>query len=205
MTAYPPQPPVAPDYSSMPEPGPARANGLALASLICSIAGFCVLFLGGLAGVVLGAFALRRSRDPRVGGRGMAIAGIIIGLLSILTSVLGTGGIYFGIRAGWRASEPPRRAARQFVQDLSAGNTSAVESEITPDITPTELDALDAKLHPQGAFHDMTSSEIHINDANGLVTCELGGVANFAKGDETYHLTLKRVGGVWKVSHAEFR
>jgi hypothetical protein len=201
VTQY-PQPPAGPVGS--PFPPPTRTNGLALASLIFSIAGFCVLFLGGLVGLILGILGLQKSRDPNVGGRGMAVTGIILGLLSFLTSFIIVGGIYYGVHAAIKASEPPRLAARQFVQDLSSGDPATASKEATGSLTAAELNTLGDKLHTLGAFKDMTSSQININDNNGVTTCTLHGTAEFAKGNQTYDITLTRVGGVWKVSQATF-
>jgi len=203
MSTYPP-PPVLPGPSPAPGPFPPRTNGLALASLIVSVAGFCVLFVGGLAGVILGLVALRRARDPQVGGRGMATAGIAIGILSILTSVIGSVGIYYGTRAAVRASEPPRRAGRQFVQDLNRGDTAAAAQDVTPNITPAELQTFATKLHALGPMKDMTSNQINTNSMNGITTWTLSGIANFATGDQAYTLTLTRSGEQWKVSAATF-
>ena len=197
-------PPQVPDYPAFSNPVPPRSNGLAVASMICSIAGFCVLFVGGLAGIILGLLALRKAREPGAGGRGMAVAGVVIGLLSFLTSFIGIGGVYYGCRAAMRASEPERLAARQFVQHLHGGDVAAAQTEATADLSPAEIQSLSAKLHGLGAFKDMTSNQINISDTNGVTTCTLHGTANFANGDQTYDITLMKVGGVWKVSSAQF-
>lgn len=61
---------------------PAGTNGLAIASLICSILGaFCGI--GFLVGIVLGVLALTQIKTTGQQGRGMAIAGIVIGGVSI--------------------------------------------------------------------------------------------------------------------------
>ena len=94
---YPPQPPpVAPP----PAPGQLtvtpssyvgdasvarRTNGLAIASLVCSIGGLLVP-LGGVLGIIFGFVArnqIRRSNSTQ-GGAGLALAGIIVGFAEIL-------------------------------------------------------------------------------------------------------------------------
>ena len=72
--------------------GSYRTNGLAIASLSTSIAGvvlgiplaiFCYLgLLIPVVGAVLGAVALSQIRRTRQPGRGLAIAGIVIGCLT---------------------------------------------------------------------------------------------------------------------------
>jgi hypothetical protein len=203
VTQYPP-PPVRGIESSFPPPGPARTNGFAVASLICSIAGFCVLFLGGLAGIILGILGLQKSKDSSVGGRGMAVAGLVIGVLSFLTSFIVVVGIYYGFHAAFKASEPERLAARQFMQDLSSGGPAAASKDVTGSMTASELDGLGTKLQPLAPFKDMTSNQINITDNNGVTTCTLHGTAEFANGKQAYIITLTRVGGTWKVSQAQF-
>jgi Domain of unknown function (DUF4190) len=87
----PPQPPTPPPsgesgYYTRPT---STTNGLAIASLVSSIAGwFCGI--GFIAGVVLGIIA-KNQIDQSGGaqqGRGMAVAGIIIGAIGIGLGVL---------------------------------------------------------------------------------------------------------------------
>jgi hypothetical protein len=97
--AQPPYPAYSP-YASVPPVGypgyyagpmPPSTNGLAIASLICSIASFVVLpFVGGVLGVVLGHVALSQinQSEGREQGRGMAIAGLIIGYANLALSLI---------------------------------------------------------------------------------------------------------------------
>lgn len=76
-----------------------RENRAAVAGLIASNIGFVVPFAGGVIGIVLGIIGLRNTRDPRVGGRGMALAAIIVGVLSIATSAAVMWSIYLNSKA----------------------------------------------------------------------------------------------------------
>jgi len=71
-------------YAVNPPVAPPQSNGLAIASLIVGIVSFCIPLLGSLAAIVLGIVGLTRTKDPRVGGKGMAITGIVLGALSIV-------------------------------------------------------------------------------------------------------------------------
>jgi hypothetical protein len=156
---------------------------------------------GGVAAIILGIIGLRKARQPGVGGRGMAGAGIVIGILSILTSATAVTAIFYAFMS---ATQQPRAVARQFVQDVSAGNTTAAAAEVTNDISPQDLTVLDVKLRPLGTFKDMRSSQVNISTFNGNSTCTLKGTAHFAAGDQTYEIDLTRTGGNWKVSKVEF-
>lgn len=72
------------DPTAMPPVAPGgQTNGLALAGLICSIAGIPTCGLAGIAGIVCSALGLKKASETGT-GRGMAIAGIVIGIISLL-------------------------------------------------------------------------------------------------------------------------
>jgi len=93
---YPPQPPPVPpppapgqlpatSYGSFVDGSVTRRNGLAIASLVCSIVGLLIP-LGGVLGIVFGFVArnqIRRSNGT-LSGTGLALAGIIVGCAEIL-------------------------------------------------------------------------------------------------------------------------
>src|SRR5205085_1420291 len=97
-----------------------KTSGAANAALIFGILG-CVPLITGLIAIVCGFIGIRTTRDPRYSGRGMAVAGLILGLLSVLIwgIVGGTAGL-----GGWMAytyTKPAREAAKQLAADLAAG------------------------------------------------------------------------------------
>lgn len=63
-------------------------NGLAIASLVSSFTGFLCCFIGSIVGIVLGAIALGQIKQTRQGGYGLAVAGIVIGIGTLLTSLI---------------------------------------------------------------------------------------------------------------------
>ena len=92
----PPVPPVPPledhyDASSQYDNPPPRASGMAIASMVLGIAAIPTLcigigFVAGIVGLVLGIVALLAiKREPgRLAGKGFAITGIVLGILSTL-------------------------------------------------------------------------------------------------------------------------
>jgi predicted Zn finger-like uncharacterized protein len=98
QAAYPQQTPAFPSATPTPggyggyptggySPGPTMGNGLAVTSLIFGIFSFCVPVIATLVAVITGIFGLLKTRDPRVGGRGMSIAGIVLGIVGLLPSI----------------------------------------------------------------------------------------------------------------------
>lgn len=80
---YPPPPQFGGGY-----PGavsPTRTNQFAIWSLVASLLGF-LCCVGSVAGVVLGVMALNQIKENAEGGRGLAIAGIAVGGVTLLVS-----------------------------------------------------------------------------------------------------------------------
>lgn len=69
-------------------------NSLAIASLVLSILGLCC-GIGSIVGIVLGFVARSQIRTSGQAGDGMALAGIIIGFVTLVLSI-GTAFIYRG-------------------------------------------------------------------------------------------------------------
>ncbi len=76
--AYPPGYPAAP---------PSRTNKLAIGSVVASVLGL-LCGIGSIVGIVLGAVALNQIKRSREGGYGLAVAGIVIGVASLLISII---------------------------------------------------------------------------------------------------------------------
>jgi hypothetical protein len=72
----------APGYGyggGYPPPPSRRTNGLAIASLVSSIAGLATCGIGSIVGVVLGHIAVGQVKRSGEEGRGLAIAGLAVG------------------------------------------------------------------------------------------------------------------------------
>jgi uncharacterized protein DUF4190 len=81
-------------YSSGPPPKKIQTNGLAIAALVCGLAQFPLwlfLLVPGFVEAVLalsfGIGAVAQIRRQREGGRGLAIAGIVLGGLGLLGGI----------------------------------------------------------------------------------------------------------------------
>jgi len=79
-------PPGQPNEQVFELPSQPKTSGLAIASLVCAIVGFCIPVVGGILAVVLGAVALSKigKSAGAIGGKGLAIAGLVIGAISIV-------------------------------------------------------------------------------------------------------------------------
>jgi len=93
---YPPPPPgfAPPPESGYPYPvgygyptQQAGTNSLAIFSLVASVVGL-LCGLGSLVGIVLGAIAISQIKRTGQGGYGLAVAGIVVGVASLVISVV---------------------------------------------------------------------------------------------------------------------
>ena len=95
-----PQYGAAPRYGAAPQYGapaygygaPAKTNVLAIVSLIASIVGFIGIlpFIGSLGGIITGHISLNQLKTNGENGRGMALAGTIVGYVGLALWILGT-------------------------------------------------------------------------------------------------------------------
>lgn len=77
--------------SSLPE-NPAKTDGMSIAAMVCGILCYFVPYVGiilAILAIVFGGIGMRRTRNnPELKGKGMAIAGLVLGILGILFVVL---------------------------------------------------------------------------------------------------------------------
>jgi hypothetical protein len=79
-----------PDYSGGYGPPPrSETNTLAIASLVSSFIGL-LCGIGSIVGIVLGAVALNQIKQTRQEGYGLAVAGIVVGVATLLVSLIVT-------------------------------------------------------------------------------------------------------------------
>ena len=83
--------------------GPTGNNGMAIAALVCGIAGFLCL-IPGILGIIFGLVAkgqIRQSNGTQRGD-GMATAGIVLGCIWVAITILivATGGFDFSVNSG---------------------------------------------------------------------------------------------------------
>jgi hypothetical protein len=180
-----------------------KTSVAAISSLVCGLLG-CVPFLTGLAAVILGIVGIRKTRDPMVTGRGMAIAGLILGCLSLVGWVVAsaslTGGLYFALQA----FEPARKTAEQFTRDVSEGKIDAALASSIEGMDQASLVALNEKMKPWGAFQSLGMSTVNIQATNGKAEYKIGGPAIFATATKSYTMTLHKEGEAYKVAQFDF-
>jgi hypothetical protein len=156
-----------------------QTSGAAVASLICGILG-CIPLITGVLAIILGFVGLRTTKDPRYTGRGMAIAGVILGLLSlVIWGVIGAG-TWYGANKALAYTKVEREAARAFAADLAAGNIDAAKARCTSQVKRDELVRASSKMKGWGAFQDTTMPIGSKQPNNGVEEAYVAGAAAFS-------------------------
>lgn len=174
--------------------GRQRTNGPAIASLVLGVLG-CVPFLPGLLATVLGVIGIRMTRDPLVGGKGLAITGLVLGLVSLA----GWGGMSGVFAYGYLQSKPAGAVAKQFLQDVSTGNINAAMANSTG-FTAGQLQTQSQQMMPFGALQSVSVTSFNFTTSGGKTVMHLGGIAVFANGQKTCTFDLVKTGGTYKVT-----
>jgi prepilin-type processing-associated H-X9-DG protein len=103
-----PQYAAPPGYGMGPIVGPATSS-MAIASLICGLL-FFIPFAPAILSLIFGFLGLRNTRDGQMGGRGLAVGGMICGVLSLML----WGTCFLGPMSGFgRGLRQARQQARQ--------------------------------------------------------------------------------------------
>ncbi len=189
-------PPVLPEVSIEygRQPAPNRTNAFAIASLISGLVG-CVPFITSLLAIAFGVVGMRRARNSSVGGFGLAVAGLVLGIVGVLGWIAFSG--LLGI--GYVQSKPAAAVAKQFLQDVSAGNTNAALNNSTG-FTAAQLQSQSAQLNAFGALQSVSISSFNYSAMNGQTAMHLGGTATFANTTKTCTFDLVKTNGVYRVT-----
>ncbi|MDB5319043.1 MAG: rane protein [Phycisphaerales bacterium] len=198
-----PPPPPGGGYYGSPQmpPGEARrSNPVAITALVMGIL-LCIPFITGLGGIVCGIVGIRKAKDPRVGGRGMAIAGLALGLANlVLWGLLGG-----GILALISGTAEQRGMAKQFIQDLSDGKVAAAAAVCDPTLPKASLQQASAAMKTWGPLKDVTTFGINANKGMGGTQVVVAGAAQFgASTQRSFTIEFAKQNGVWRITKFDF-
>jgi hypothetical protein len=176
--AFPPGQPV--QYTNQPQ-----TNPMAIVSLICGIVG--CLFITPIIGIITGVIALGKAKVA--GGKGMAIAGIILSILWIV------GGIGFGALSWWGVNKAiayveslTKEPAITFINHLGDGDIAAA-SKMT-DIPEDQLRPIAEYVKDLGKCTDISINSPQIQSNNGITTAQIRGTATFEKGTKQIYIDV---------------
>ena len=190
-----PPPGSYPPPGFQPAPAP-KTNGLAIASLICGIL-FCVPYLASLSAIILGILGIQKSKQPGTGGKGMAIAGLVLGVLGLLISVAGTAFILTAPKWGsafiaQALREPVRQTGTRFVESLTSGDGQSASQHTTANFSTISLATLGAEMKSYGKFNSLSIGSISLDTkaTDGKAHVLANGTISFESVTKNFSATL---------------
>lgn len=202
MSQYPP--PTQPQYPNTPMVQQ-RTSAAAVASLIFGILG--CLIITGIVAIITGFIGLKATRNPNVKGRGMAIAGIILGLIGTLGggACLAAGG--GAALWGYKQIAPAIETTNGFTKAIAAGDANAAMQYVdTNSVSQAEVETMIGQLKSLGQPQDFKPTKMNANADNGVMVVDLGGTLNYPNNvTKNISATLTKQGEVYKVTALEIK
>jgi hypothetical protein len=168
---------------------PRQGNGMAVTSLITGFLGFCIPFFGGALAILFGFLGIKRSKVSN-SGKGLAIAGLILGVLSIGMYAVFGGTFY----SWWKGTEVNRALASQFIKSVDSGNLAQATSDA--DTSALNLAVLAVELKSHGNVKDVTV--IMAVPEGDRAT--IAGIIDFGGTQKAFEMKQRKIGETWKVT-----
>src|SRR6266576_4444715 len=144
----------------------------------------------GLLAILFGALGMGKAKDPRIGGKGLAIVGILLGLISIVAYAAVGYGIY------WGAGKLKEMASGiQFIGALNRGNIAEAKTYTTGKMTDAELAQLSVTMKSMGEFKQLLNPTTKFeNDV-----LDIKGTGKFTNGNKEIHFVMVKTPTGYKV------
>jgi hypothetical protein len=182
-------------------PAISRTSGAAITSLVCGLI-LCVPFVTGLVAIITGIIGIGQTGKPGVKGRGMAMAGLILGIISLL----GWGLVSGGADIMFRATGPQRAFAKTFIADLDAGRIDQCVQNSSANLNKNILTAASQKMQSWGTLQDTTIMAFDFKSTNGNFAGSVTGICSFSAGQHTFTMILvKDTSGQLKVDSFQWQ
>jgi len=166
-------------------PSMTRTSGAAIASFVCGLV-MCVPGITGLVAVITGIIGIVQTGKPEVRGRGLAVAGLILGMISLAGwGLLGVGGY-----ALFQSAKPQRTFARTFIADLAARKVAQCVQNSTVNLPAVRLDGESKKMQAWGPLLDTTIIAFRFVNNNGVYAGTVHGICRFPSAQHSFVIQL---------------
>lgn len=204
MSQFPPPPPGQPSFPpggyGQPMPGARKTSGAAITSLVCGLL-FCIPGITGLVAIITGVIGIKSTSKPNVGGRGMAIAGMILGVLSIIGWIVIGGTMWWGLNM----VKEQVKSAEYFTQAVTAGDYAKAAEYTSAGFNEGEIRSLGEQIKDWGSLTDMQMSGTKGSKTLGGTSVTITGTATFSKaGQKNFEVTLVEENGKLKIGGISF-
>lgn len=192
---YPPQPGGPVGYGVAPT---GRTSGMAIASLVCGLL-LCIPVLSQLLAIILGFLGIKDANKPGVGGKGLAITGLILGVVGLL----GWAGIGAFGYWGYSMARDAADSGRLLVADVQAGKFENIAQYTT--LSEAEMREFAAQMEGWGDIQSWSMSGFKSEQTTGGTRVVAEGTATFSNaGTKKFNIILGDAGGTLKIIGIEF-
>jgi len=199
-----PQPMPGQPYPGYQMPGamqPRKTSGAAITSLVCGLL-FCIPGLTGLVAVITGFIGIKSTSRPNVGGRGMAITGLILGFLSLGGWAVAGYAIYGVTKQAIAVAQD----GKAFSNAVIAGDLTGAKQFTTSSFTDDSLKQLQTQLSSWGTLNDLQVASWNQSATLGGSSFVITGNAVFSQGGrKTFNLTVVKQNDKWKIDSLTFQ
>jgi hypothetical protein len=201
-----PGPPLNPQIPAYIPAEPVRnANVWAITSIIAGLLGW-LPFVPGAIAVVTGILGVRRARDERYTGRGLAVAGLLLGVASLVAWSLGGPGL---ATSTWefvsgRTTREPLRVADAFLDALGDGDVPGALAHTGPAVPHAQVQQWAETAQPWGTFTGLTAFDRSVETHAGVSVARFEGTAEFASETRAVAIVLVKEDEAWKVTDVQF-
>lgn len=203
MSHYEPDPDADP-FAPKPQDGayppmvPPQTSGAAIASLVFGLL-FCLPMIHSVLAVGFGFAGIRRTRNPYIGGRGMAISGLILGVVGTGFWLVAFSGFYVLMQSVIAEQTRAASVADGFFKDLSEGKIDAALARRVPGSDRAQLVAAAESLKAAGPFNEIIGQLRPIPLENGEFRWTIDGQAEFSRDTKRFRMSLSRDGDEYKI------
>ena len=168
--------PISPPPMNYVQPGlvPTRTSAAAVTSLICGVLGCFVVT--GIVAVITGIVGLKATKNPQVKGRGLAIAGLILGIITTLASVsflvtIGGAGYYV-----YKQAAPAIESMTALTDAASSGDINKAMLHVDQSkISKSQVQRVVDELRTLGKPQNFKPRNPNISTVNGVTTVDIDG------------------------------
>lgn len=186
-------------------PQPPKTSGAAITSLVCGLL-LCIPVIPQLIAIITGFIGLKSAGKPGMSGRGLAIAGLVLGFIGLLGWVVGGGLTAFGVGAIFKMSAPMVADCKSFTTDLANGNVDSAYAFCDSSIPRDEIKSLSDTVQKWGSFTDLSLPVRKKELVSGTWYWSFSGAATFSSGVRTAEFEMRQqTDGSFKINSVEYK
>jgi hypothetical protein len=172
-----------------------RTSAAAVTSLVC---GLLLCLPIGVVAIITGIVGISATKNPYIRGRGMAVTGLILGIIGLI--VWCGGGVGFGV--WWNATKPQRVVATDFITNLSQGDIDGAAAQCADSVKRADIQSAIDLFKNHGAI---AQKMVFANASPATGGSNAFGTITFRSGQQVpVFMTMKDDNGTLKITQFNF-